>query len=118
MSNRRRAVRFRASLRFTFSWDEGFELFRTFDISTGGARVLHHVMASPRIRIGTHGEAAFVLDGVEVRTEAVVVRELDDGFAVRFVSIDQTAERRIAAWVFRQEVLWLRRAEELIEAAR
>lgn len=105
MSNRRRDVRFRASLRFTFAWDDGFELFRTLDVSAGGARVTHHVLNSPRLPVGVVGEAAFVLDGVEVRTQARVVREHRDGFAVVFVGLSQEGERRIVAWIFRQEVL-------------
>jgi hypothetical protein len=54
-------------------------------------------------------EAAFVLDGVEVRTEATVVRALNDGFAVRFRSLSQSDESRVVAWIFRQEALALSR---------
>jgi hypothetical protein len=42
-----------------------------------------------------------VLDGVEVRTKALVVRELRDGDAVRFRARSQANERRIVAWVLR-----------------
>jgi c-di-GMP-binding flagellar brake protein YcgR len=109
VENRRRFVRIPAQLRFTFAWPEGFELYRTVDVSAGGARVVHHVMGSPRPRPGTTGECAFNLDGVELRAAAVVVREHRDGFAVRFCALSQAQERRIVAWVFRQEALALSR---------
>lgn len=109
VENRRRNVRIRASLRFTFAWGEDFELFRTVDVSAGGARVVHHVLDSPRPPRGTVGECAFVLDGEEVRSEGVVVRELADGFVVKFVRVSQATERRIVAWIFRQEALALSR---------
>ena len=108
MKNRRGTVRIKASLRFTFSWGEDcFELYRTVDVSAGGARVVHHVIGSPRPPLGTEGECAFVLDGVEVRTKAVVVREHRDGYAVRFRALSQANESRLVAWIFRQEALVL-----------
>lgn len=101
-------MRIKASLRFTFAWGEdAFELYRTVDVSAGGARVVHHVIGSPLPPVGTEGEGAFVLDGVEVRTKAVVVREHRDGFAVRFRSLSQANESRLVAWIFRQEALVL-----------
>ncbi|MBE2251435.1 MAG: PilZ domain-containing protein [Myxococcus sp.] len=109
MSNRRRDVRIKASLRFTFAWDEAFELFRTVDVSAGGARVVHHASGSPQPPLGAEGECAFVLDGVEVRALAVVVREAADGFAVRFRALSPSTEQRIVAWIFRQEALALLR---------
>ena len=120
VENRRRNVRIRASLRFTFAWSDGkdavtdeprefFELFRTIDVSAGGARVTQHVSGGLRPRVGVTGQAAFVLDGVEVRTEATVVRALNDGFAVRFRSLSQPDESRVVAWIFRQEALALSR---------
>jgi c-di-GMP-binding flagellar brake protein YcgR len=109
MENRRRFVRIRAALRFTFSWPGAFELYRTIDVSAGGARVVHHVMGSPRPRPGTEGECAFVLDGEELRATAVVVREHPDGFAVRFRGLTQAQDRRIVAWIFRQEAMALSR---------
>lgn len=120
VENRRRNVRIRAGLRFTFAWSDGkdpvtdeprefFELFRTVDVSAGGARVTQHVANGLRPRIGVTGQAAFVLDGVEVRTEATVVRALHDGFAVRFRSLSQPDESRVVAWIFRQEALALSR---------
>jgi c-di-GMP-binding flagellar brake protein YcgR len=106
--NRRSTVRIKASLRFTFSWSEDcFELFRTVDISAGGALVVHHTVGSPRPAVGTSGECAFVLDGVELRTKALVVRETHDGFAVRFSALSQANESRLVAWIFRQEALVL-----------
>lgn len=106
MNNRRSDVRIRASLRFTFSWGEdAFELFRTVDVSAGGARVVHHVIGSPRPAQGTTGECAFVLDGQELRCEARVIRTEPDGFAVRFLGLTQPQESRIVAWIFRNEAL-------------
>lgn len=120
VENRRRNVRIRAGLRFTFAWSDGkdpvtdeprefFELFRTVDVSAGGARVTPHIANGLRPRIGITGQAAFVLDGVEVRTEAMVVRAVGDGFAVRFRSLSQPDESRVVAWIFRQEALALAR---------
>lgn len=104
MRNRRKDVRIRASLRFTFAWgDDRFELFRTLDLSAGGARVVWHDGAGVGPLAGAEGECAFVLDGAEVRARAVVVRETKDGFACRFVGLSQPNETRIVAWVFRQE---------------
>ncbi len=110
MSNRRRFVRIRASLRFTFAWGaQSFELYRTVDLSAGGARVIHHVIGSARPPRGAEGECAFNLDGVELRTRAVVVRDHRDGFAVRFRWASRAHEDRVVAWVFRQEALALSR---------
>lgn len=106
MKNRRADVRIRANLRFTFSWGpDAFELFRTVDVSAGGARVVHHVIGSPRPELGVVGECAFVLDGQELRCVAQVIRIDRDGFAVRFLGLTQVQESRIVAWIFRNEAL-------------
>ncbi len=106
MENRRADVRLRASLRFTFAWGEdSFELYRTLDLSAGGARVVHHVLGSPLPAVGIEGECAFVLDGQELRALARVIRHHPDGFVVRFVELTQPQESRIVAWIFRQEAL-------------
>jgi hypothetical protein len=56
-ANRRRFFRVRAGLRFTFSWEGGFELFRTLDVSACGAWVMRHVPLSPLPPLGTEGES-------------------------------------------------------------
>ena len=40
---------------------------------------------------------------------AVVVRERPDGFAVRFRGLTQAQDRRIVAWVIRQQAMALSR---------
>lgn len=102
-TNRRRFFRVRAGLRFTFAWDEGFELFRTVDLSAAGAFVLRHVPASPMPRRGTVGECAFNLESMEIRCVATVVRATENGFAVRFEQLPLRLEDRICGWIFRQE---------------
>ncbi|MCA2978550.1 MAG: PilZ domain-containing protein [Myxococcaceae bacterium] len=109
MHNRRRYVRIKAALRFTFAWADGFEVYRTMDVSAGGARVYQSDKNGRRPAPGTQGECAFALDGVELRTVAVVVRHHRDGFAVRFLQLSQAQERSVVAWVFRQEALALSR---------
>jgi c-di-GMP-binding flagellar brake protein YcgR len=101
--NRRRYFRVRAGLRFTFAWEQGFELFRTVDLSASGAYVERHVPASPMPERGVLGECAFNLQSMEIRCVATVVRATADGFAVRFVELPLRMEDRICGWVFRQE---------------
>lgn len=107
--NRRRFVRVRARLRFTFSWGDRFELYATQDLSASGALLVRHLPQSDLPPLDASGECAFNLDGVEIRSEARVVRVTRDGFAVRFTSLSARLEDRIAAWVFRAEARALSR---------
>jgi c-di-GMP-binding flagellar brake protein YcgR len=102
-ANRRNFFRVRASLRFTFAWEEGFELFRTVDVSACGAYVLRHVPAGALPTLGTIGECAFNLESMEIRVAAKVVRVSSNGFAVRFDELPHAKQDRICGWVFRQE---------------
>lgn len=108
-TNRRRFVRIDADLRCTFSWDAGFELYRTTNLSAGGVQLKHHVAVSPTPPLGTEGECALNLDGVELRTEADVVRLTSDGFVLRFVRLSLTQEQRLVSWVWKQEVARLQK---------
>jgi hypothetical protein len=101
--NRRNFFRVRASLRFTFAWEGGFELFRTVDLSACGAFVMVHVPAGAVPTLGTEGECAFNLESMEIRVPATVVRVASNGFAVRFGELRLAHEDRICGWVFRQE---------------
>lgn len=101
-SNRRRFFRVRAALRFTFSWEGGFELFRTVDVSACGAAVMRHVPVSPLPALGTEGECAFNLESMEIRCLARVIRVYANGFAVEFRDVARTQEDRICGWAFRQ----------------
>lgn len=101
--NRRRFFRVRAALRFTFSWEGGFELFRTVDVSASGASVLRHVPLSPLPPLGTEGECAFNLESMEIRCLARVVRVMSNGFAVEFDSVSRAQEDRICGWAFRHD---------------
>ncbi len=105
--NRRRFVRVRATLRFTFAWaddrGEHFELFRTLDVSAGGLLLTRHVVGSVKPGLGVEGEGAFNVDSTEIRARAVVVRVTDDGFAVRLTNLPRHLEDKIVAWVFRIE---------------
>jgi hypothetical protein len=101
-ANRRRFFRVRAGLRFTFSWEGGFELFRTIDVSACGAWVMRHVPLSPLPPLGTEGECAFNLESMEIRCLAKVVRVAANGFAVEFNSVTRAQEDRICGWAFRQ----------------
>ncbi len=103
MSNRRRFFRVPAHLRFTFSWEGGFELFRAVDVSACGAQVLRHVPASLLPAVGMVGECAFNLESMEIRCSAKVVRVSRDGFAVQFEAVPRNQEDRICGWAFRQE---------------
>lgn len=100
--NRRRFFRVHASLRFTFAWEGGFELFRTVDVSACGAYVVKHVTASAVPPMGTLGECAFNLESMEIRCEAKVVRASANGFAVEFGRVTRAQEDRICGWAFRQ----------------
>ncbi|MFO0595151.1 MAG: PilZ domain-containing protein [Myxococcaceae bacterium] len=102
--NRRRFFRVRAALRFTFSWEGGFELFRTVDVSACGASVLRHVPNSPLPKLGSVGECAFNLESMEIRCAAKVVRVMSNGFAVDFEAVPVHQEDRICGWAFRQGV--------------
>jgi len=101
--NRRRFVRVRARIRFTFTWPEHFELYATEDLSASGALLVRHLAQSPLPPVDTVGECAFNLDGAEIRSEARVVRASRNGFAVRFCGLPRVLEDRIAGWVFRLE---------------
>jgi c-di-GMP-binding flagellar brake protein YcgR len=107
--NRRRFARVRVNLRFTFAWDEHFALFRTLDVGASGALVVRHDADSPLPELGAVGQCAFNLDSAEVRTEAKVVRLVNDGFAVRFEGLPRSLEDRLVAWVFRMEAQALSR---------
>ncbi|MDP2275325.1 MAG: PilZ domain-containing protein [Archangium sp.] len=106
--NRRRFFRVRASLRFTFAWEGGFELFRTVDLSASGAFVIRGDEAVLPA-LGVVGECAFNLESMEIRTAARVVRVSADGFGVVFEGLSRAHEDRVCGWIFRQET---RRAEE------
>lgn len=99
--NRRRFFRVRAALRFTFAWDEGFELFRTTDVSACGASVIQHVHGGEMPTLGTVGECAFNLESMEIRCLAKVVRVYLNGFAVDFIDVARAQEDRICGWAFR-----------------
>jgi hypothetical protein len=110
--NRRRFARVRATLRFTFDWDEHFALFRTLDLGASGALVMRHDPEGPEGPLpgmGVEGQCAFNLDGVEVRCQARVVRAIFDGFAVRFLDLPRSMEDSLVAWAFRMEVQALAR---------
>jgi c-di-GMP-binding flagellar brake protein YcgR len=100
-ANRRRFFRVKASLRFTFAWEGGFELFRTVDLSAAGAMVVRTEGVLPAV--GTVGECAFNLASMEIRTGAKVMRVEGDRFAVEFTGLSRAHEDQICAWVFRQE---------------
>lgn len=103
-SNQRRFFRVRASLRFTFAWSQGFELFRTVDLSACGAMVERHVPAAQLPPLGEIGECAFNLESREIRLICRVVRVSAKGFAVEFENVSKANEDRICGWAFRQEV--------------
>lgn len=107
--NRRRFARVRASLRFTFAWEEQFALFRTVDLCASGALVVRHDADSQLPSVGMVGQCAFNLDSTEVRTEARVVRLVHNGFAVRFQGLPRSLEDKLVAWVFRIEAQALAR---------
>jgi c-di-GMP-binding flagellar brake protein YcgR len=102
--NRRRFFRVRASLRFTFAWEDGFELYRTIDLSASGALVrippLREVVVP---ELGTVGECAFNLEAMELRASARVVRVTKSSFAVDFEELRAHQQDRICGWAFRQE---------------
>ena len=92
----------RASLRFTFAWEGGFELFRTVDLSAGGAFVLRgDELVLPAL--GAVGECAFNLESMEIRTAARVARVKAEGFGLVFEKLSRSHEDRICGWIFRQE---------------
>lgn len=102
--NRRRFFRVRASLRFTFAWADGFELYRTLDVSGCGALVRIPPMREvPVPPLGTLGECAFNLESMELRAAARVVRVSKSSFAVDFVDLKPAQQDRICGWAFRQE---------------
>ncbi len=100
--NRRRLFRVKASLRFTFAWEGGFELFRTVDVSAGGAFV-SRADGAVLPALGVVGECAFNLESMEIRTAARVVRVEADGFGVVFEGLARAHEDRVCGWIFRQE---------------
>ncbi len=102
-ANRRGFFRVRASLRFTFAWDGGFELYRTLNLSASGAYALCPTPQSPIPALGTQGECAFNLESMEIRAPATVVRHFTNGFGVEFAGLTRAQEDRICGWVFRQE---------------
>ncbi|HEY1088304.1 MAG TPA: PilZ domain-containing protein [Archangium sp.] len=102
--NRRRFFRVRANLRFTFAWDDGFELYRTIDLSASGALVRIPPMREVVVPAsGTLGECAFNLESMELRALARVVRVTKSSFAVVFEALRPSQEDRICGWAFRQE---------------
>lgn len=101
--NRRRFFRVHANLRFTFAWDNGFELYRTIDLSASGAYVQRSEPSNALPTLGTRGECAFNLESMEIRAPAQVVRVVPNGFAVRFNSMTHAQEDRVCGWIFRQE---------------
>jgi len=103
MGNRRRFVRVRARLRFTFAWDEQFELYTVEDVCASGVLVRRTEAPLTLPALGAVGECAFAIDASEVRTQARVVRLTRDGFAVRFLGLSRTTEDTLVAWVFRRE---------------
>jgi c-di-GMP-binding flagellar brake protein YcgR len=112
--NRRRFVRVRATLRFTFAWADAdgtshFELFRTIDVSASGVQLVCHVVGGAVPSVGVRGEGAFNVDSTEVRCEAEVVRLTDEGFAVRLQRLPRQLEDKVVAWVFRTEALRMSR---------
>lgn len=107
--NRRRFVRVRAQLRFTFAWSENFELYRTEDLSAGGAQARADAEQALLPPLGAEGECAFNIEGFEVRVAGRVVRAVPHGFAVRFVGLDRAVEDRLVGWVLRQEAQALAR---------
>jgi c-di-GMP-binding flagellar brake protein YcgR len=101
--NRRRFFRVPASMRITFAWAEGFELYRTVDLSACGALV----RVPPRAEVvlppeGTRGEAAFNLESYELRVEARVTRVTKTTFALEFERVRPAQQDRICGWAFRQ----------------
>lgn len=103
--NRRQFFRVRAGLRFTFAWDDGFELFRTVDLSASGAFVVQHTVSTQMPKSGQRGQCAFNLESMEIRCEAVVIRTATNGFAVVFDELTRAQEDRICGWIFRQQAL-------------
>lgn len=102
--NRRRFFRIRASLRFTFAWEGGFELYRTIDLSASGASLrLTPQLAATAPPPGTVGECAFNLESMEIRAAARVVRVSKGSFAVDFEALSPAKQDRICGWAFRQE---------------
>ncbi len=101
--NRRQFFRVRAGLRFTFAWDEGFELFRTVDLSASGAFVVQHTVNAQMPRKGQRGQCAFNLESMEIRCEAIVFRTSVNGFAVAFEDLTRAQQDRICGWIFRQQ---------------
>lgn len=101
--NLRRFFRVRASVRFTFAWSQGFELFRTVDLSACGAYVERHVPGSTLPPVDELGECAFNLESKELRLSGRVVRVSPTGFAVQFENVSKANEDRICGWAFRQE---------------
>lgn len=102
--NRRRFFRVHAGLRFTFEWEGGIELFRTVDLSAGGAQLIAFELESSLPRRGAVGECAFRLEFLEVRCLARVVRTSATGFAVQFVRLPKGLEDRICRWALRREL--------------
>jgi len=97
-------------MRITLAWAEQFELFRTVDLSAGGALVVGHVPETPIPEVGSLGECAFNIDSLEVRVDMVVVRISKSGaVAVKFVGLPRALEDRIVAWVFRLQAQALSR---------
>jgi c-di-GMP-binding flagellar brake protein YcgR len=109
VSNRRRFVRVRARLRFTYAWAEAFELYATLDVSASGALVRRVDAPMTLPPLGAEGECAFTVDATEVRTRARVVRVSEDGFAVRYLGMPRPLEDKLAAWAFRMEAQALSR---------
>lgn len=102
--NRRRFFRVRASLRFTFAWSDGFELYRTVDLSACGALVRLPPRREAKVPpLGVLGECAFNLESTEIRAQARVVRVTGTSFAVDFDELRPAQQDRICGWAFRQE---------------
>lgn len=92
-----------AAVRATFSWADQFEVYATENLSAGGAALRVTGLDQPLPPADVEGLCAFSLDDVELAMRATVVRQLPEGFALRFVGVPVAVQDRIAGWVFRQE---------------
>ena len=77
-------------------------MFRTVDLSAGGAFVLR-VDEALLPALGVVGECAFNLESMEIRTAARVVRVSAEGVGMVFEGLSRAHEDRVCGWIFRQE---------------